>query len=160
MNKVLNFLYKIEDTMLVTALLLMILTAVIQLLLRNFMSSGVVWANAMVRILVLWCGLLGAMIATRQKSHISIDLVSRYLTEKVVKVFSVITQLFTAIICLTMAYYSFMLIQMEFQFGDTAFALVPVWVCQSIIPFAFAIIALRCFIFSLTDIYNLFYSQP
>jgi len=159
-KRFLNFLHQTEDIMLVTSLLLMILTAVIQLLLRNFFDSGVVWANSMVRILVLWCGLLGAMIATRQKSHISIDLISRYLPENGTKILDFIIQLFTGTVCAIMAYFSLVFVQMEFEFGEMAFAAVPAWLCQAIIPFALAIMALRCFIFSLTSIYKLFHPVP
>jgi hypothetical protein len=40
---------------------------------------------------------------------------------------------------------------MEHAYGDMAFAQVPVWLCESIIPCAFAVIALRYFLLSFTN---------
>jgi hypothetical protein len=38
---------------------------------------------------------------------------------------------------------------MEFEGGAIAFAQVPTWVCEAVIPFAFAVIALRYFVLML-----------
>lgn len=155
-----GFFRKLEDILLVSALLLMIMTAVAQIVLRNVFGSGIVWADSMVRILVLWCGLLGATVATREKSHISIDLVSRYIPERAERLVSSIIQIFTGSVSALMAFFSLRFVQMEFQYNEAAFASVPAWLCQSIIPAAFAVTALRCLIFSLTDIHKFLYPEP
>ena len=66
-------LHRIEDGILVAILCLMIGLAALQIVLRNFLGAGIVYADMLVRILVLWIGLVGAMVAARQNKHISID---------------------------------------------------------------------------------------
>lgn len=140
--------YRIEDSILVGLLLLMIIMSVLQIFLRNFFSSGIVWSEVLVRVLVLWVGLIGAMVASRQGNHINIDIMDRYLSGRVKIVVKFVIELFTALICLIVAYYSFQFVQMEFAYGGESFAKVPTWLCEVIIPFAFMVISLRYFLLS------------
>ena len=48
-----------------------------------------------------------------------------------------------AAICAAAAWFGFRFVASERAFGGLAFAGVPVWLCEAIIPFAFAVIALR-----------------
>ena len=106
-------LYRIEDGILVGLLLLMIGLAVTQIFLRNLFNSGIVWSDILVRILVLWVGLLGAMVASRQGNHINIDILNRYLPERAKPVVGIVVQLFTALICTVAAYFSLLVVQCE-----------------------------------------------
>ena len=143
-----RILYRVEDSILVGLLMSMIILSVLQICLRNFFETGIVWSDVLVRILVLWLGLIGAMVASRKGNHINIDLIDRYLPERAKIVVSLIIELFTTLICLIVAYYSLQFVQMEFVDGGRAFAKVPTWVCEAIIPFAFTVIAIRYFILS------------
>ena len=60
----------------------MILLSSAQILLRNFFDSGIDWADPLLRLLVLWVGMQGAMLATHYDKHIRIDLVSRFIPEQ------------------------------------------------------------------------------
>jgi TRAP-type C4-dicarboxylate transport system permease small subunit len=55
------------------------------------------------------------------------------------------TRLSTAFICGLAAWHGYRFARMEAEFGGTAFLQVPIWVCQTIIPFALGVIALRYF---------------
>jgi TRAP-type C4-dicarboxylate transport system permease small subunit len=150
-----GILHRLEDGVLVGLLLLLIGLAVLQIILRNLFDSGILWGDFLVRILLIWIGLVGAMVASRQGNHINIDLVTRYLPPRVKCTVNVIVELFTAMLCVVVAYYSLMFVQMEFAYGDSAFAQVPVWLCQTIIPFSFTVIALRYFLLSFTNFIKL-----
>jgi TRAP-type C4-dicarboxylate transport system permease small subunit len=141
----------VEDSILVGLLLLMIVMAVLQILLRDLFATGIVWSDVLVRILVLWVGLVGAMVASRQGRHINIDIMDRYLTERAKKIAKSIVEFFTALICFTAAYYSLRFVHMEFSVGGKAFAAVPSWLCESIMPFAFMIIAIRYVLLSVNN---------
>ena len=149
-------LYRIEDGILVGLLLLMIGLAVTQIFLRNLFDSGIVWSDILVRILVLWVGLLGAMVASRQGNHINVDILDRYLPERAKPLVSIVVQLFTALICTVAAYFSLLFVQIEYADGGMAFAKVPAWVCEAIIPFAFGVIAVRYFTLSFENFKNIF----
>ncbi len=156
-RKAISFLHQIEDLILTGLLLGMIGMAVSQIFLRNIFDSGILWGDELVRILVLWIGLVGAMIASRSNNHITIDIISRYLPEKIKRISILITSAFTAIVCAIMTGFSLKFVILEKQDGLTAFADVPAWICESIIPIAFAVITARYLILSAItciDIFN------
>jgi len=143
---------RVEDSILVGLLLLIIVMAVLQILLRDLFATGIVWSDVLVRILVLWVGLVGAMVASRQGRHININIMDRYLSERAKIVARSVVGFFTALICLIAAYYGLRFVQMEFSEGGRAFAKVPSWLCESIIPFGFMVMAVRYVLLSVNNV--------
>ncbi|MDF2444809.1 MAG: C4-dicarboxylate transporter permease [Moraxellaceae bacterium] len=139
----LRVLHWLEDGLLVGLLLTMVGLAVLQIVLRNGFDGGFLWAESFLRVLVLWIGLAGAMAASREHRHISIDILGRFLPTPAAKVVAVFNALFTAGICAALAWYTFDFVKMEYEAPVMAFANVPTWVCESIMPIAFTVIALR-----------------
>lgn len=148
-----KILYRIEDAVLAGLLLIMIAMAVAQIVLRNLFGSGISWGDILVRILVLWVGLLGAVAASRQNRHITIDILTRYLPPRVSIFVNSMTAFFTAVLCSFVTYHGFRFVLMERESGGKAFAQIPVWICEAVIPFAFFVIALRYFISAITLIH-------
>lgn len=120
MDRLQALLLRLEDGILVGLLLLMMGIAVTQILLRNLFEAGIAWGDTLVRILVLWVGLVGAMVASRAGNHINIDLISRYLPERVKGGVGLVVELFTASVCSVAAYYSLQFIQREMEDGVMA----------------------------------------
>ncbi|OQY06637.1 MAG: hypothetical protein B6I22_04900 [Desulfobacteraceae bacterium 4572_123] len=144
------FLYRVENGILVVLLLSMLAMAISQILMRNLFEAGIIWGDILVRILVLWVGLAGAMVASRRGNHINIDILSRYLPERAGNTVKSAVEFFTAAVCSVAAVYTLRFVKMEFDDGGMAFAQVPTWICEAIIPIAFIVIALRYFLLSLT----------
>ena len=138
-----KFIRRCEDFALIGALLTMLAIALMQIVLRNFFDSGVLWAETFSRVLVLWLAMLGAMVATREQNHINIDVLSRYLQPLAIKLTRIVTSLGAAVICGAGAYYCYGFVQFEYEDGTIAFASVPNWLCQAIIPFGFGVMSLR-----------------
>jgi len=154
LEKMRNFLYRAEDALLLGLLLTMILVAVAQILLRNLSGGGLAWGDGLVRMLVLWIGLCGAMIASRTGNHIRIDLITRWVPESLKKIVSGTVEFFTALICSAVAWHSLRFVRMEYSAGGMAFAGIPVWVCESVIPFAFIVISVRYYILSAVSFHH------
>ncbi|MCP4718343.1 MAG: TRAP transporter small permease [Desulfobacteraceae bacterium] len=154
-HSLVNLLQKVEDYILVSLLLVMITMSVFQIFLRNFFDSGIVWGDSLVRVLVLWIGLIGAMVASRTDNHISIDILSRYLPPRIKKFTTLVVHLFTAVVTALMAWFSLSFVRMEMSDNFIAFANVPAWVCEIIIPIAFVVISLRYTLFSIDSLTRL-----
>ena len=136
-------LLKIEDWTLIGLLLMAIILAVLQIFLRNFFDSGIIWADSFLKIAVLWIGMFGAMYASRNDEHINIEIGIKHLSNKIKPYVQAIVFLFTASVCAIVAWYSVGFVFLEYQDNAMAFAKVPVWITEAIIPFAFIVIALR-----------------
>ena len=138
-----QMLLRVENSILVALVLMIIGMAVSQIILRNLFGTGIIWGDIMVRILVLWIGMTGAMAASRRGDHINIDILTRYLPPRFKSIIRGTIAFLTTGISSVAAYYSFKFVAGEYSFGERAFAEVPVWVCEVIIPLGFSIIALR-----------------
>lgn len=133
----------IESGLLVILLAGMITLAAWQVLARLFFDSGLNWGDAFVRVLVLWIAMLGAMIAARTDDHIRIDLLAKFLSpgaQHFARRFSALT---TAIVLAIFTWASVGFVRAEYEDGAVAFASVPAWLCESIMPLAAAVMCLR-----------------
>lgn len=138
----------------------MIALAATQIILRNIWESGIVWGDPMTKILVLWVAMLGAMSATRDGNHINIDLLSRFLPAKAQTVNRMITDLFAAAVCAVLTYHAARMVMIDHETASVAFATVPTWVCELIIPIGFGTMGLRFLNASLLAVYRKFHPPP
>ena len=146
MKQLVQWLHRLEDSVLVLLLLAMILLAGYDILARSIFGGGVSWIPPLLRVMVLWIGLLGALLATRSREHISIDLISRLGGPTLNRIASTITLLFAAVVCGLVGWFSGQYVQLAFEYQDIAFADIPAWPLQLIIPFTFGLMGLRFFI--------------
>ncbi|MGY6275841.1 TRAP transporter small permease [Methylomonas sp. MgM2] len=143
LHKLHQALLKAETLLLLSLLISLIVIAVIQVLMRNVFEGGLIWADAYTRISVLWIAMVGAMIASRQRNHIAIDILMRRVPIRWKQKIQRVTDAVTGLICFVTAWFSFDFVLQEYDFGGVAFADIPTWWCETIIPIAFAVIAIR-----------------
>jgi TRAP-type C4-dicarboxylate transport system permease small subunit len=155
-----RFIAWLEDGLLILLLGAMIGLAAAQIVLRNIWESGLVWGDPMTKILVLWVAMLGAMAATRDGNHINIDLLSRFLPAKARTANRMITDLFAASVCAVLAYHAARMVIIDREGSTMAFATVPTWICELIIPVGFGIMALRFLGAFLLTVYRTFRPLP
>lgn len=142
-QRLLLWVRRCEDAILVAAVVVMIILAMTQVALRNVWSSGISWGDPLLRALLLWLTLLGAMAATRDRHHIHIDALSSFVPESWQRPRQVLIDGFSAVICGLLAWQGGRLVAMDQEAGAIAFAAIPAWICELIIPFGFGIISLR-----------------
>ena len=114
-----------------------------QIILRNFFSSGLFWADELVRALVLWLAVVGALAATRDRRHIAIDLIVRSLPRLPQQITRSVVALFAASVAATFAWQAWRFVMDSREFGDVVLGDWPAWYFQVILPVGFALIAWR-----------------
>lgn len=145
-----------EDAVLVLILTTMIFLAAIQIFLRNFLDMGFIWGDEMLRMLVLWLAVAGALAASRNDKHISIDVLNRFLPKRLSLVVKVIVHLFTAVVCGVVAWHSLAFVQTSYEFEDVLLGNVPAWILQAVLPVGFGLIAWRYSLFTVKEFFGLF----
>ncbi len=140
----------VESGLLVVLLSSMILLAAYQVIARNFFDTGILWGDALVRVLVLWVTFIGATIASRNDEHIRIDLLTRFTDARSTVWLDRFRSLFTAFIAGVFAWYSYEFVRLDYEDGIMAFASVPAWVCELAMPVGGGLICLRYLIRTLT----------
>ncbi len=158
-------LHKIEDLFLGSILFAMVVFAFVQLLMKNIFTevtlfghsiaipplqwlhdavgTGPVWGDAFLRQLVLWMAVLGAAVATRYDRHINVEIGSKFLPKRWKIGVRIYTDAFAATICGLLVYSGVGLVRSEMGARSIAFASVPAWVMELVIPIGFGLICLR-----------------
>jgi TRAP-type C4-dicarboxylate transport system permease small subunit len=121
----------------------LVLLAVAQILLRNVWSVGLPWADGLVRIVVLWLAILGAVAAARDHKHIAINLTQRYLPAALQRPAAIAADAFAAIVCGFLSWYSVVFVMESRSYGDLLLSDWPAWIFQAVMPIGFGLIAYR-----------------
>lgn len=143
-----------EDAVLVLILGSMIMLAAAQIILRNFFDIGFIWSDELLRLLVLWLAMAGAVAASRKDRHISIAVLDQFLPPPLLRLSKIILDLFTASVCGLLSWYSAAFAFSAYEYGDLMLGNVPAWIPQSVLPIGFALIAWRYLLFAIRGILN------
>jgi len=135
----------LENGLLTALVLLLVVLAGAQIILRDLFHTGLSFADPLMRQLVLWTGMLGALAAVRDDKHIALDVLQRFLQPAAQRIVRVATLGFAAALCATLAYYGYTMVLVDFDSGtpSNAFTSLPAWATDVILPIAFGLMALR-----------------
>lgn len=136
-------LHRFEDWVLTILVVFMVVLAGAQIVLRNAFDSGFSWAEPVLRALVLWSAMLGAVIATRDDQHIGLDFIARFVSGTALRAARFVALAFAAALCAAMAWYSWGLVQLDREGHTDGVLGVPAWVLELILPMGFGLMALR-----------------
>ena len=141
--KIDNGLYQAENVLIFLIVGIMVLLSFLQVLLRNFFDTGLLWADIFLRHLVLWVGFIGAALATRSEKHINVDILSRIVPKRYLTPIKIVTQLFAIVICAILSRASYAFVMSEKEAGTIVFENIPTWYLQIILPIGFLLIGFR-----------------
>jgi len=134
----------IEDSLIALFLGVMVITVLLQIVMRNFFQSGIQGGDDLIRHLVLWVAFFGAGIATRSQSHVKIDVLSHLLKDKVKKYLDIIVNIFSCIVCVILMISACQFVFIEYQSQvHSQFLNLPVWVMEIVMPLGYLIISIR-----------------
>jgi TRAP-type C4-dicarboxylate transport system permease small subunit len=134
-----GYLNKAEGMLLIVMLTVMIVLAFAQVVLRNVFSAGFLWADILLRHLVLWIGFLGGALGVSHKRHINVDAFTHYMSPKVLSATSVVTNLFAAGICVWLSNAAIRFLEAEMSVRSYVYGEIPSWYAELIIPVGFAL---------------------
>jgi TRAP-type C4-dicarboxylate transport system permease small subunit len=150
----------LEEGVLCLLLTTMIVLACLQIMLRSFFSSGLLWADPLIRYMVLWSGLLGASMATSRGNHIALDLAGYLIPERFQPLVQLICYIFSAITSSFLVWASILFIRSEIEYGSLGLFEFPTWSWNSIFPLAFSLIAFRYIILTVTQVIAILKHEP
>jgi TRAP-type C4-dicarboxylate transport system permease small subunit len=132
-----------EETFLCFLLFSMILLACLQIFLRIFFSSGILWIDPLLRYMVIWAGLFGAAVATKRSKHISIDIISHLLPHQFLPWLHGLLNLFSGAVCSGLTYAAIIFVRDEALYGGSGVLAIPSWCLNLAFPVALGIISCR-----------------
>ena len=81
-QKVVNFFYKVIMYTVSAALAIMIMVAFIEVVRRYLLGKSYIWADDLIRYLIVYVGFVGGAAAYRDNNLASLDLVTRLFPQK------------------------------------------------------------------------------
>lgn len=155
-----TLLCRLEEGLIIILLLAMMGLSCVQIFLRYVLDGGLQWVDPLLRQMLLWSGLLGAVVTTRKGKHIAMDIVSHLLPPYAKPWLALINNLFSGLVCLVLAYSAVTFVRNEFAFsGDRTLLGMPGWVINIIFPLSFGLMALH-FLARVLDIFLGFWRSP
>jgi TRAP-type C4-dicarboxylate transport system permease small subunit len=142
-NPLLALFDRVEEKVLCLLLAAMIVLACLQIFLRTAVSGGLLWIDPLLRYLVLWSGLLGAVAATGQDKHIALDLFSQRLPVALMPYLTLVIQLFSCLAAAGLTWAGWLFLGGEIEDGGEGPLGVPLWFWNGIFPVSFALIAFK-----------------
>lgn len=162
MNFLINFFSVLDKifaatvkAILVAILLVIVGLSAAQVLLRDLFASGISWSDTATHNMVLWLAFLGAILATRKRQHIAIDVITRFIPKAPRNVVRVFLDIFSCIVAFLLARAAYTFVLGERAMGSIAFAQIPAWIVQAIIPLGFILIAMEYAIGVLLDVWRI-----
>lgn len=144
-----------ENILLVLLLTAMIVLAVGQIALRELFETGLIWADELVKLLVLWIAMLGSIAASRDDRHLRIDVLSHALSDKMISLTRLVVEIFAAAVCGVVAWHAFRWLQIELEYQDTVLVDFPAWLAHAILPLAFILMTYRFTLSSISRVLQL-----
>jgi TRAP-type C4-dicarboxylate transport system permease small subunit len=155
-GRILNGVIKCEEALVSLLLTAMILLACYQIGLRWFTSGGLPWIDPLLRYLVLWSGLLGAVLATARDNHIALDAIGYFLQRRLKLFIHLLTDGFCVVISVFLFKATLHFIKSEIEYGGPGLFGLDTWLWFLIFPIAFGMILLHFSIDAAATIWNLF----
>lgn len=141
-QRALAWLDRLENGLMAVLALALVVGAATQVVLRLF-DFGILWLDPMLRVLVMWIAMFGALAAARHDRHINLDAVTRLLSGKALRAARATTFLFAAGICVVLARACWGLVELDRESGTLLVSGVPAWWTQLVLPVGFGLLALR-----------------
>jgi TRAP-type C4-dicarboxylate transport system permease small subunit len=133
----------VEHTGITLLLVSMVVLSLVQIVLRNVFETGFVWLDPLLRHGVLWLGFLGAMLATAEDRHISVDALSRLLHGQTSHAVHATLRVAAAGVALALANACYLLARAELEFESVSFLGIPTWALMSIMPWGLVVMSYR-----------------
>lgn len=136
------------------------LLAVGQIAMRIIFSAGFIWADELVKLIVLWIALVASIAASRSDRHLRIDIVSHFVPSQYARFPRIIVDVFAAFICGVLAWQSWRYLQLTIEFEDTVLTDVPAWMAYALLPLSFVLMCYRFVLLAGAELMRVFRPPP
>jgi C4-dicarboxylate transporter DctQ subunit len=135
---------RLEEAFMVVALTFMTLLTFVQVVLRYAFGTGLVWSLEATTYVFAWLVLIGMSYGVRTEAHIAVDLLTRHLPPRIARGIALVALVASLAYCGLMIYGSSSFVDRLMTLGNNAADIpLPRWLLTSVMPVAFALLALR-----------------
>ncbi len=142
-RRILGAVHVGEEIIAAVALAAMVILPLAEIVVRPFLAGGIPGSIPFVQHLTLWVGFLGAALAAREGKLIALASATFMPDGRLRSTAAVVAAMFGSAVCAILARGAVDVVAVERDIGSEIALGVPVWVILLVLPFTFAVIALR-----------------
>ena len=133
-----------EKYLITSALLVMSLVLILQVIMRYVFRSPFVWSEELARYLLIWLSMMGTSLAVRESRHISVDFLPVVFGPRSYALFATIAHIGNLIFCILMIWYAVPVIIRLAAIGQLSPSLgIPMWMIYAAVPVGLTFMMLR-----------------
>lgn len=136
-----------------------LLLACAQIFMRTVTGGSLLWIDPLLRYLVLWSGLFGAVMATFKNKHIALDIASFILPDSSKNIVELIVLFFATLTAITLTWAATSFILSEIEYGGLGLFNLPTYIWNLVFPVTFAVMSVTYFFQSIQCSIRLFSKQ-
>ncbi len=133
-----------------------LILACTQIVMRAITGGSLLWIDPLLRYLVLWSGLFGALMATVKNKHIGLDLASFVLPKASKNIVQLVVLIFATITSATLSWAAIRFIQSEIEYGSPGLFELPGYVWSLVFPLTFGLMTIVYFTQTVLQLLALF----
>ena len=150
LSKIQSILESMEKWIIVLLLSVMILFSFLQVILRDFFSTGFLWGDILLRHMVLWVGFFGACIAVKREKHFAIDIIRKKFAGKIKIIINIAIDIFILSCLFFLCGAALKFFKDDYTSKSVLFSInkipVPAFWLDSIIPLGFILLFIHYFL--------------
>ncbi len=150
-GRIARIVERCEEILFSIIIVALIILGLIPIILRLAGMSGIAWITPLTRYFVVIIALLGAGTAVRERSSISVDIISHLLSRRKRLLLRAFTELLSALVCGLFVWVSIRFVN-GFDNDSIAFLHIQEWVLALILPIGFGLLTLRLLFAVIEDI--------
>ncbi|MFH1824615.1 MAG: TRAP transporter large permease subunit [Candidatus Firestonebacteria bacterium] len=143
LNRIEYFFHKIENTTAGILLFAMAVLPTAEIFLRKIFGTGIAGSTIYVQHLTLLVGFIGAIIATRDKRHLTLSGGIEFLPQKFSRIGILVRSIVSTMVCTGLFWASLQMVRAEISSPQRIANWLPVWVIELIMPICFLVMAFR-----------------
>lgn len=162
LKKLAHIYNKLEEYVLVYTLVFAVIIISLQVVMRYIFNNSLSWSEEAAKYLFVWLIWLGTSIAGKDRSHISLELLTDRMKGRLKTVFAILVKLIWGGFCVFLLINGIEVVESMIGRGKTASAMpwLKVWVVYLAIPVSQGVLSIRIFIQMLGDFKELIHPTP
>ncbi|UOQ49240.1 TRAP transporter small permease [Gracilibacillus caseinilyticus] len=144
MGKVIGFIDNIEKVMIASGIFLTSVIIFVNVILRYFFDSGIVWAEESVRYIIIYIVMLGSSLAVTKNDHIAVSIFENSSVEWFAHLIYGLQTILSLVFVLVTTYFGIVVVNSVQETAQISPAMqIPMWSVYMIFPISTALMSVK-----------------
>lgn len=135
---------KLEEWLLASGFIFIVLLVFAQVVFRYVLNSSLSWSGELSRYVLIWLAWISVSLAVRKNAHIRVEALKKLFSTKYQNIFEIIVLILWAIFAIFLAYLGVSFVQQVQLTGQTSPSIgIPLWIVYLVVPLGGTLMFIR-----------------